>query len=117
MSSSDNESEDGKGTPFSKEEIKRIKKLLDEQFEREKEEAAYDGMVTCLWSGRRVCFCKCGPHIYAALSITSTACLVDSTMGNRISPKESIRFSSAGCCGASVLERMRMSKKTIPQRL
>ena len=37
---SDSESEDGKGTPFSRDEIKRIKKLLDEQFEREKEEAA-----------------------------------------------------------------------------
>jgi hypothetical protein len=53
----------GRAPPFSKEEIKRTKKLLDEQFEREKEEAACDGMITCLWSGRHVCFCKCGPHL------------------------------------------------------
>ena len=52
-----------KGTPFTANELKRIETLLDEQFEREKEEAQYDGQITCLWTGRRCCFCQCGPHL------------------------------------------------------
>ena len=59
----DAESEKDPSCPFSDEEIKRIEALLDKQFEREKEEAEIDGQITCLWSGRSVCFCKCGPHL------------------------------------------------------
>lgn len=52
-----------KGTPFTSNELKRLETLLDEQFEREKEEAQFDGQITCLWTGRRCCFCQCGPHL------------------------------------------------------
>lgn len=32
-------------------------------FKKEKEEAQYDGQITCAWTGRQCCFCACGPHI------------------------------------------------------
>lgn len=49
--------------PFTDAEFESIKDLLNKQFEREKEEASCDGQITCLWTGRRCCYCNCGPHL------------------------------------------------------
>ena len=59
----DTDTEKDPSCPFSDDEIKRIQDLLNEQFEREKEEAQFEGQIQCLWSGRYVPFCSCGPHL------------------------------------------------------
>lgn len=59
----DTDTEKDPSSPFSEDEIKRIEVLLKEQFEREKEEAQFEGRIQCLWTGRYVCFCRCGPHL------------------------------------------------------
>ena len=59
----DTDTEKDPSCPFSDDEIKRIEVLLNEQFEREKEEAQFEGRTQCLWTGRYVCFYRCGPHL------------------------------------------------------
>ena len=95
----DSDTEKDPSCPFSDDEIKRIQELLDEQFEREKEEAQFEGQIQCLWSGRYVPFCRCGPHLCCPephLSTVSIACTVDGVTRSLISPKAWILCSNAG---------------------